>query len=150
MNWDAVGALGEIFGGLAVLITLIYLAAQVRHSNSLATFNGSRELMNQFNTLNHLVTTDSELRQTLMKTGDLSADEQERVYNFAMMFCNVWYSIQSAYDNGQIDRAFYLAGCKDVEVELDRWQCFRPAVERWLTNYPEIAQTPIFKPAIRS
>jgi hypothetical protein len=57
VNWDAVGALGEIFGGLAVLITLIYLAA-----------------------------TDSDLRQTLMKAGELSDDERERVYNFAMMF----------------------------------------------------------------
>jgi hypothetical protein len=125
MNWDAVGALGEIFGGLAVLITLIYLAAQVRHSNDLAIFNASKELMNQFNALNQLVTTDSDLRQTLMKTGDLSADEQERVYNFAMMYCNVWYSVQSADDNGQIDQRFYLAGCKDVEVELDRWHSFR-------------------------
>ena len=150
MNWDAVGAIGEIFGGFAVLITLIYLAAQVRHSNDLATFNASKELMNQFNTLNYLVATDSDLRQILMKGGELSADERERVYNFAMMFCNVWYSIQSAYDNGQINQDFYLAGCKDVEIELERWQSFRPAVEQWLANYPEIAHTQIFKPAVRT
>ena len=30
MNWDAIGAFGEVFGALAVFLTLIYLAAQLR------------------------------------------------------------------------------------------------------------------------
>ena len=32
MNWDAVGAIGEIVGALAVVITLVYLAIQVRQN----------------------------------------------------------------------------------------------------------------------
>lgn len=32
MNWEAVGASGELLGAAAVLITLAYLAAQVRHA----------------------------------------------------------------------------------------------------------------------
>lgn len=32
MNWEAVGAIGEIVGALAVLVTLIYLAVQIRHT----------------------------------------------------------------------------------------------------------------------
>jgi len=31
VNWDAIGAIGEIVGAVAVLITLLYLAIQVRH-----------------------------------------------------------------------------------------------------------------------
>ena len=34
MNWDALGAIGETFGALAVFITLGYLAVQVRHARS--------------------------------------------------------------------------------------------------------------------
>lgn len=34
MNWDAIGAIGELLGSLAVLATLGYLALQVRHSRS--------------------------------------------------------------------------------------------------------------------
>ena len=30
MNWDMIGALGEVFGALAVVLTLVYLARQVR------------------------------------------------------------------------------------------------------------------------
>ena len=32
MNWDAIGAVGEIVGASAVVVTLIYLAIQVAHA----------------------------------------------------------------------------------------------------------------------
>lgn len=91
MNWDAIGAIGEIVGASAVLITLIYLATQVRRSNELSLFSASKEIVNQFNDLNRLVTTDSELRQLLKKTGELTPDE-----------------------------AVYQACAKDVSIELSR------------------------------
>ncbi len=34
MNWDAIGAIGEIIGALAVVATLAYLALQVRHART--------------------------------------------------------------------------------------------------------------------
>jgi hypothetical protein len=36
MNWDAVGAVGETIGALAVVITLAYLAIQIRVSRTVA------------------------------------------------------------------------------------------------------------------
>ena len=44
MNWDAIGALAEVFGAAAVLVTLIYLSLQIRQSNSLAEAQSQREL----------------------------------------------------------------------------------------------------------
>ena len=35
MNWDALGAIGEIVGAVAVLVTLIYLALQVRQARKM-------------------------------------------------------------------------------------------------------------------
>jgi hypothetical protein len=32
MNWEAIGAIGEILGALSVLITLVYLATQVNEA----------------------------------------------------------------------------------------------------------------------
>ena len=32
MNWEEVGAIGQVLGSLAVFITLVYLASQVRHA----------------------------------------------------------------------------------------------------------------------
>ena len=148
MNWDAVGATGEWAGALVVVVTLFYLARQIRQSNELSRFSATRDLFNQLNELNRLVTTDSTLRQLLMKPGEISSDEREQIYNFAMMFCNVWISVQIAYDSGQIDKNLYAAGLKDVRVEMDRWPNFRPAVQRWMDSYPENAKHDIFQPMI--
>ncbi len=36
MNWDAIGAIGEILGAVAVLVTLVYLATQIRQNTEQA------------------------------------------------------------------------------------------------------------------
>ena len=41
MNWEAIGATGEVLGAAAVVVTLIYLAVQVRHAKA-ATADQSR------------------------------------------------------------------------------------------------------------
>ncbi len=39
MNWDAIGAIGELLSAIAVLVTLVYLAVQVRYSRDLLEEN---------------------------------------------------------------------------------------------------------------
>jgi hypothetical protein len=39
MNWDAIGALAELAGAVGVIITLVYLAVQIRQSSSLVAQN---------------------------------------------------------------------------------------------------------------
>ncbi len=144
MPWEAIAAIGQILGALAVFITLVYLANQVRHSNEVARFGAVRDIMNQYNDVNKLLTTDATLRAALMKEADLSADEEEQVYNFATMFCNIWQSIQMAHDEGQVDDGWLAAGIVDARHEIDRWPNFRPAVERWMATYPTNSDTAIF------
>jgi len=36
MNWDAIGAIGQVLGSLAVFVTLGYLAVQIRHAQEQA------------------------------------------------------------------------------------------------------------------
>ena len=55
MNWEAAGALGEIIGAFAVLITLIYLSGQIRESSKAtkiqtaqSTFHLSFEMVSLF------------------------------------------------------------------------------------------------------
>ena len=149
MNWEAIGAVGEVLGSIAVLLTLIYLASQIKQSNDLARFNATKEIVNQFNQLNQMVASDASLRSLLGKPSALSSDEREQIYNFAIMWCNVWLSSQIALDNHQIDQETYAACAKDVHVELARWPNFRAGVEQWLGNYPEHAHRQIFQPVVR-
>ncbi|MFT4562833.1 MAG: hypothetical protein ACI9BW_002580 [Gammaproteobacteria bacterium] len=48
MNWDALGAIGELVGAAAVVLTLGYLAFQIRQSSALARAAAQREINNSF------------------------------------------------------------------------------------------------------
>ncbi len=44
MNWDAIGAIGEIVGASAVVISLVYLALQIRSQNKQEKLSALREM----------------------------------------------------------------------------------------------------------
>ena len=37
MNWEAIGAVGELVGGVGVILTLVYLAVQIRQNTAMMT-----------------------------------------------------------------------------------------------------------------
>ena len=39
MNWEAIGAIGEILGALAVICTLVYLAVQIKQNSNMMKAN---------------------------------------------------------------------------------------------------------------
>lgn len=68
MNWDAIGAVGELVGAFAVVLTLGYLAVQVNHArksssdiNRLSRITGARDWMS-------LMIGDRELLEAWTKT----------------------------------------------------------------------------------
>ena len=49
MNWDAIGAIGEILGASGVIISLVYLASQIRTQNRESRVAAVNEWTNQWN-----------------------------------------------------------------------------------------------------
>jgi len=49
MSLQDLGSLGEFIGGIAVLVTLIYLAVQLRQGNQLNRSASTRTFMNEYN-----------------------------------------------------------------------------------------------------
>ena len=47
MNWDAIGAVGEIVGAFAVVVSLIYLALQIRQTREHAKLETELHLSDQ-------------------------------------------------------------------------------------------------------
>ena len=87
-SWDMVGALAEMLGAIALLITLVYLATQIKQTNDISKFATMKEIAGSFDILNKLIVTDPSLRAVLHKTSDLTNDEEEQLYTFVNMFCN--------------------------------------------------------------
>ena len=44
MNWEAIGAIGEIVGAVAVVVTLFYLAQQIRQNTRMARAEMTKDL----------------------------------------------------------------------------------------------------------
>lgn len=67
MNWDAIGAIGEIVGAVAVVATLGYLAAQTRLSNRLARANTILQLQAENRAHRNALSHDEDLARIVMK-----------------------------------------------------------------------------------
>ena len=48
MNWNAIGASADVIGVLAVIVSIVYLAIQVKHANSIGRAN-ARQAVSQMN-----------------------------------------------------------------------------------------------------
>lgn len=49
MNWDAIGAVGELVGGLVVIFTLIYLSKQIKANSTQLEVSSITDLATLFN-----------------------------------------------------------------------------------------------------
>ena len=70
MNWDAVGALGEVIGALAVIGTLIYLGRQVSHSVGLTRTSQKQGIMDAYCSWNEMIVSSPELLAFLKRMED--------------------------------------------------------------------------------
>jgi hypothetical protein len=83
MNWAAIGAVGELVGGIAVIGTLIYLATQIRQ-NTKINASAIRQSFYDYTTRQMLYgTDDTEFNEVLAKAAmtdeDLSPGESIRI-----------------------------------------------------------------------
>ena len=84
MNWEAIGALGEIVGALAVVLTLAYLAIQVRHAKEASADTNRLERSKGVRDMMLASAADSGLRENLTKGLQLSDYYNEIASNLNM------------------------------------------------------------------
>ena len=74
MNWDAIGAVGETLGAVAVLVTLVYLAIQVRSTRNAWQRQNERELLKGITLSSQLLVEQPEMAEILWKGQDTLDD----------------------------------------------------------------------------
>ena len=92
MSWDAIGAIGEIIGALAVVISLIYLSSQVRHNNRLASNASLQAVLQSEMDFASIVIDNAELWDKVIAGDPLEGREDNRK---AIMLYNL-YILDSA------------------------------------------------------
>ena len=114
MNWDAISAIGEIVGATAVVITLGYLAIQIRDSTRIARSATRQAIASMaFSQGNDLVS-DRSLTEALIK--DFKGEDVDETDWVRLLAHN--YMAMRHYENIHYQ---YLAGM----IEPDEWRGFR-------------------------
>ena len=89
MNWEAIGAVGEAVGAIAVVVTLAYLAMQIRQNTGATRAASHHAVIEALNQGNLAQARDAELAQIwvsgLKDRGVLTEVERQR-------FDSLWYS----------------------------------------------------------
>ena len=99
MNWEAIGALGEVFGAIAVVLSLVYLGAQVRHNTRALRGSASASAVAGFRDWNANLIGDPVMTRIFRKgVEDMnSLDEDERaqflviIFNFVKTYEDLHY-----------------------------------------------------------
>jgi hypothetical protein len=96
MNWEIVGVVAEVVGAAAVVVSLIYLARQVRTSNRLARAEAYRSPNSDLNTLNAAFSIDPVFRQAFRRAIDgatrkqLEPDERTVLDGYLISVTNIY------------------------------------------------------------
>lgn len=148
MNWDAIGALGEIVGAIAVIGTLIYLARQISESVGLARASQNRNIMESYEAYNDLILANRDVAALLAKlentTADVSPEENVRLRHLAYRMMNIWSSAELSYSNGQLGPEEFDLYKNDVKSVADQYPGIIPYVISNLDLYPAMKQFKIY------
>jgi len=106
MNWEAIAAIGQIVGASAVLITLIYLAVQLKQNTAVVATSTYESTMTGFNDINVVVASQPALASLLdrgcQSTAALSAEETVQ-FNFLLRsYMNQWWKLFKLYERGSL------------------------------------------------
>ena len=111
MNWDAIGAAGEIVGAFAVVVSIIYLAGQVRNQTREARLTATRELSRDYRELVRSIAKDPELyeiyRRAVSSYNGLPDSDRMRIHLY--VFSPIYGVLEQQYlhlTHGNIDLVF--------------------------------------------
>jgi len=118
MTLNDIGSIANLLAAIGVLITLIYLARQVKQGNLLAKYQARQRMVEQAQEELYHWSTHPELRNSFVKTGSLSAIEQEQLHYFllAAMRQREWEWFQ--LNDGVIRKEVYEAYHEVIALHL--------------------------------
>ena len=148
MNFENLGNLGDLIGAFAVVITLIYLAIQMRQNTAAVRATALLEIQRD---VRSILTTDQETAELLVRSIDdeeLSVGEQSRVVLRYMLifrtFESIWFQAEKEALEKQLLEGYmhHLRIIMSASLAKAIWNdyqqnVFHPGFVRYVNNYIE-------------
>ncbi len=154
MNWDALGAISETIGAIAVIVTLAYLAVQIRQNTRATQTASHHAITDSLNQGNIAVAQDAELAQIWI-TGcadrtALTEVERERLDSLLRAYFHVFDSLYYSANSGTGERKLLQAEEKgfshlmNLQGVYDWWKdnpyAFSPEFRNYMEDFRAAAR----------
>lgn len=140
MNWDAIGAIAEIIGATAVVITLAYLAIQIRNSTRIAKSAARQAIAEMSMAMGTDLVADKSLTAALLKDfKEEDVDEADWVRLLARNYIAMrhYENIYYQYLTGMIEEDEWLGFRRNLKAVL-QWRSMR---EYWANEHQYYSDT---------
>ena len=118
MDWEAIGAVGEILGAIGVIATLVYLAAQIRQNTKATKVANYNESMHHMTAMMTHITKDEEISRIwrLGREGseELSHEDKERYANLLITYFNHIQAEFLSFREDMCDRTVWEAQARET------------------------------------
>lgn len=143
MSLRDLGNIGEFVGAMGVVVSLVYLAIQIRHNTRAVRASSFHGVTNSFNLLNAAIAGDESLAR-IVRIGskglsDLTEDERIRFGFFLLGVFRVFETLYYQRSHGTGDPALWTAETGTMVALLGD-----PGVREWWTSNP-LSLTPEFR-----
>ena len=114
VNWDAIGAIGEVAGAVGVVATLLYLSQQIRQ-NTKATRSATAQDMT-----NNWVAINLEMSRNKAVTEDVDFDrppeEVQLVLSFWRSMFHQWSNCHYQYHYGLLEELLFATTSEEIKT----------------------------------
>ena len=158
MNWEELGAIAELIGGIGVVLSLIYVSRQIKINTQAVRSANATTTQSNFQQLARFLYEDREGCELILRamngTGDLSPHERLAAYAYFFDFMKTAELSYLNFLRGNLDEDFWNASLTFYKAYFttpgfrEYWSLrklafvpeFQAAMDTWLAERPKITR----------
>ena len=145
------GSYGEFFGAIAVVVTLGYLAFQVRQNTRSSYVTRASAVTSRLEEIQKAIICDSDLSALLARCRDpelngLTPTDEERLQGIADLYCKLFGSVQTAHSHLEMTDAYFEGFRAEFQRIVKTYPALKPRMRVTLQHF-DMKLFPVFAPA---
>ena len=122
MSWEAIGAMGSLLGAISVLLTLLYLAKQIKENSKLLTTSVYQTAVDGYNEMASMFLENPELARNLLmdKPAQLSEVDAYKLNLILRVYLNQGLKLFKLYEAGIFPEEDWLLRAAEVKQVINQ------------------------------
>ena len=132
MSWEAIGAVGSLLGAISVLLTLLYLAKQIKENSKLLTTSVYQTAVDGYNEMASMFLENPELARNLLldKPAQLSEVDAYKLNLILRVYLNQGLKLFKLYEAGIFPEEDWLLRAAEVKQVINQTDFSREFVKK--------------------